>query len=690
MSVELLSSVLVDAARVAILLAASAPIAWLLARGPARARSSLWLAVLAGALLTPLLTRVLDPVEVVIPGWVVERSNVPILEPATQPSAVSLAEARGNASADRPARGDVTTVVAPVPAEGGTWWNGVPVAAALWVWGTGAIVLMFRTAFGYWRIARIVGRGRPVVDPEWAAVVRRATRRVGCRRTVRLLWTDELDVPATTGLIRPTVLLPAVADRWLIERREVVLMHEIVHVRRMDWAARIVARLVTALHWFDPLAWWASSRLDREQERACDEAVLGAGVRASTYAAHLLEIARTARPRPALSVPALELTRRTEVEERIMHVLDTKSWRHSAALFGLPVIVIIGSLVPAIAAIRPAPEAPPAATAPLAVVASPLPAPVAPGDEPRPAIAPQPAPDRAPSPPPAPEQAADPELSQLIRDVERLEAQIEQSVGEIDDTVRRRIEEKVREMESVRLEVDERRLEEVEARIEAELAGIENIEVDLEPVRLEMEEVAHAIEAIELESEMDAEEMRQAIEPHLERLQELRLQIEPVHVRMERLQEVLEPLQVEMQSAQQAVQERHLEMERLHAELEPLTQEIERLHETIEPIRGELERTAEQIDRAVAREVESAIRAGMASVVAADAPFDEAARRVVAASEVRIEHGALIVYGPAGETRMILSDLMRVHRRSDDDAFESALESTVRELTPLRRSVELE
>jgi len=689
MSFELLTSVLVDALRVAVLLAASAPIAWLLARGPARVRSALWLAVLAGALLTPALTRVVAPIEVEIPGWIVEPPTASTVSAEAEPSVPASAIVRADGSVAVRAPHEVTAVRPSVAGERRAWREAFPVVAALWVWGAGVIALMLRTGIGYWRIARIVARGRPVVDPEWAGIVRRAARRVGCRRSVRLLWTDELDVPATTGLIRPTVLLPEVADRWLMERREVVVMHELVHVRRMDWAARIVARLVTAVHWFDPLAWWASSRLDREQERACDEAVLGAGIRASTYASHLLEIARVAAPRAALSVPALELTRRTEVEDRIMHVLDTRKWHRAAALFGLPVIVIVGSLVPAIAAIRPAPESAEVATPPGEVVASMPPSPVAPADDP-PTVSPPPAPDEVSSPAPAPPRAADAELPRLIRDMERLEMRLEESIGEIDESVHRRIEEKLREIEEVRVEVDERRLREVEARIEAELAGIEDIEVDLEPVRAEIEEVARAIEAIEIDAKLDAEAMRKAIEPHVARLEELHLEIEPAYVEMEKVHELLEPLQREMEAAHEVMQERHLEMERLHAELEPLNEEVERLHASIEPIRGELERTAERIDRAVAREVESTIRAGMASVVVQDAPFDEAARRVVAVSHVRIHDGVLSVSGPVAEIRAILGDLMRAHRRSGDQAFESALDATVRELTPLRRSVDLD
>jgi hypothetical protein len=135
---------------------------------------------------------------------------------------------------------------------------------------------------------------------------------------------------------------------------------------------------------------------------------------------------------------------------------------------------------------------------------------------------------------------------------------------------------------------------------------------------------------------------------------------------------------------------RHDEMEGLHAELEPLQEEIERLHESIEPIREELERTAEEIEAAVAREVEAALRAGMSSVVGTGAPYGEAARRIASDSHIRVHSDLLSVEAPVDETRAILRDLMTPHRIGSEQAFEVALETTVRDLTPLRRSIDLE
>ncbi len=50
--------------------------------------------------------------------------------------------------------------------------------------------------------------------------------------------------------------------------------------------------LVEGLFWFHPLVWWIGSRLIEERERACDESVVGSGIRPLVYAEGILKICR--------------------------------------------------------------------------------------------------------------------------------------------------------------------------------------------------------------------------------------------------------------------------------------------------------------------------------------------------------------------------------------------------------------
>jgi hypothetical protein len=143
-----------------------------------------------------------------------------------------------------------------------------------------------------------------------------------------LLRTASVGVPAVCGLFRPAVLLPPESDHWTRPQRHIVLLHELAHVRRGDCVIQPLASLCAAVHWFNPLAHLAAARLRAEQERACDDHVLRAGVSAPDYAEQLCDIVQRSRRTAFPMWAALGLERKSRLEQRIQAMLDPTRRRH--------------------------------------------------------------------------------------------------------------------------------------------------------------------------------------------------------------------------------------------------------------------------------------------------------------------------------------------------------------------------
>lgn len=103
---------------------------------------------------------------------------------------------------------------------------------------------------------------------------------------------DKSVSPAVYGILRPKIILPiSYRDREL----ELTLLHEQTHIRRADNLWRMLAFLLAAAHWFNPLCWVFLGAFLADLELACDERVLvklGEG-RAKEYARALLESGRS-------------------------------------------------------------------------------------------------------------------------------------------------------------------------------------------------------------------------------------------------------------------------------------------------------------------------------------------------------------------------------------------------------------
>jgi hypothetical protein len=154
----------------------------------------------------------------------------------------------------------------------------------------------------------------------WQLEVNALCERLRIRREVRLVIIDRHSSPLAAGVVRAVILLPQAAAAWSDDRRRAVLLHELAHIKRHDCRVQIVAQAACALYWFDPLVWVAAAELRRERERACDDEVLRLGAPASSYATHLLDIARELGPtlRPSA---ALAMARPSELEGRLLAVL---------------------------------------------------------------------------------------------------------------------------------------------------------------------------------------------------------------------------------------------------------------------------------------------------------------------------------------------------------------------------------
>lgn len=166
------------------------------------------------------------------------------------------------------------------------------------------------------------------------------------------------------ALPRAWVLLPDdFAERFAnTDTRELVLRHELAHVRRGDAWWSLAMELAFALLWFHPLAWIARPRFRLDQELACDATALRASpARNASYARALLDSV-AARPATAL-IPWLSEPQLKERIAMISHApLGALRRRAGYAvvaglLFGG--LYVVGAQLPAEAASHPASSASP-------------------------------------------------------------------------------------------------------------------------------------------------------------------------------------------------------------------------------------------------------------------------------------------------------------------------------------------
>jgi uncharacterized protein (TIGR03435 family) len=172
---------------------------------------------------------------------------------------------------------------------------------------------------------------------------------VGGKRRVTVTIHDGAVVPATMGMLRPTILLPRAAEHWPICDLQRVLIHEIEHTRRGDWWTYLATRLICIVYWFHPLAWVAWRQLGVLAERACDDAVV-ARTDHTDYAEQLVTLAGQLMAAPRLT---LSMASRSALSIRVSAILNPRQARGRVGLLAsVLTIATVAILVGAVASLQ--------------------------------------------------------------------------------------------------------------------------------------------------------------------------------------------------------------------------------------------------------------------------------------------------------------------------------------------------
>jgi len=244
------------------------------------------------------------------------------------------------------------------------------------LWLAGLAVLTARLGLGLAGASRLSRQAAPLDGPGWRDILRRFLSVVSVRRRVRLKSHGGVAIPMTWGLVRPVILMPRESEGWSEDERSSALFHEMAHVKRLDFLVTVLVRLSLAVYWLNPLARLAFRRLKSEQEKACDELVLRAGVRPSTYAANLLSLNRSAALRwspPVALLGMIGLAGGSPLGERLTTILKTNMTLkevHMKTKLALSALVICAVAVIGMARPTAVPAGPESLTNGSAVVAA--------------------------------------------------------------------------------------------------------------------------------------------------------------------------------------------------------------------------------------------------------------------------------------------------------------------------------
>ena len=151
----------------------------------------------------------------------------------------------------------------------------------------------------------------------------------------------------TYGVFHPVILCGLKAGS---REEEIVLEHELTHIRRLDVLWKILVRLVMILHWWNPAVWFLSHYFERVCECSCDEVVLQGKTKEEIKEYLILLVneskgegirkEKTDRIRWSIGLKG----EAEKLKERIDNAMNRKRWNKVAGLLITTAVMIMNSL----------------------------------------------------------------------------------------------------------------------------------------------------------------------------------------------------------------------------------------------------------------------------------------------------------------------------------------------------------
>lgn len=149
---------------------------------------------------------------------------------------------------------------------------------------------------------------------------------------------DDIKEPFVFGVISPKIYLPCNLTK---DNEYYVVEHEKTHIQRKDPLKKVVAFLITGIHWFNPFSYVAFHMMTKDMEMACDEETvqrIGLDLR-QDYATALLKLS-TKKRNMLIPVAFGE----GDVKSRISNVIKYKKTFKILSVAAAVVILVVAAV----------------------------------------------------------------------------------------------------------------------------------------------------------------------------------------------------------------------------------------------------------------------------------------------------------------------------------------------------------
>ncbi len=162
------------------------------------------------------------------------------------------------------------------------------------------------------------------IDVALQQQVKKFTVMLGIHQNVRIGLSKLVSGPCMMGYFKPVILLPFTLSTSLsAEEIEVIVLHELAHIKRNDYLVNIIQQLISIMLFFNPCVRLINRIINEERENCCDDLVVQTTANPLLYAKTLLKLEQTRQNDRKLALAATG--KKHLLLTRVKRIMETKT-----------------------------------------------------------------------------------------------------------------------------------------------------------------------------------------------------------------------------------------------------------------------------------------------------------------------------------------------------------------------------
>jgi len=214
------------------------------------------------------------------------------------------------------------------------------------VWLVGFLLVLAVLLYVNVRFVKSIKHEPVVNDQRIQQLFMACKQKVGIRRHIIIVRSSKVSIATLCGVISPKLLLPSpLINNLKDEELQYLFLHELSHIKRGDIVINVLMNILLAMHWFNPLLWYAYHNMREDQELACDAMALSyiPNNQSHAYALTLIKLLEMAPNNSTLASTATVTGGKKELYRRITMIKSFKKQTFKSALLGIALIVLLSS-----------------------------------------------------------------------------------------------------------------------------------------------------------------------------------------------------------------------------------------------------------------------------------------------------------------------------------------------------------